>query len=102
MSHASPEAKVLPRGLYSPSCRQGQFSETSIPSLGCLCVRTGAKGRFRAREQISTRYLATRLDGYSLEEPAPPASLLQHRQGSWSPTIDRRAAGDGEGSKVRP
>jgi hypothetical protein len=35
----------------------------------------------------STRLLATRLDGYSLEEPTPPVPLLQHRQGSRSPTI---------------
>src|SRR5215210_4771582 len=37
--------------------------------FGCLCVRTGAKGRFLARREILTRQLATRLDGYSLLEP---------------------------------
>jgi hypothetical protein len=62
------------------------FSETHIHLLGCLCVRTGAKGRFLAREEILTRHLAVRLDGYSLLEPTPRASLLQHRQGSRVPT----------------
>src|SRR5918998_6198340 len=70
--------------LYSPNCRQGYFSETHIQPLGCLCVRTGSKGRFLAREEISTSHLATRLDRYPLEEPTPPASLLQ--QGSRLPT----------------
>src|SRR5215216_6565414 len=64
--------------VYSPSCRQGLFSETPIHPLGCLYVRTGAMGRFLSRGEISTRYLATPLDGYSFLEPTPPAQLLQH------------------------
>src|SRR3712207_6609767 len=33
---------------YSPNCLEGLFPETLIPPLGCLCVGTGAKGRFLA------------------------------------------------------
>src|SRR5918997_5127028 len=66
--------------------RQLWFPETPIRPLRCLCVKTGAKGRFLAREEISTRHLATRLDRYSLLEPTPPAALQQHRQGSRVPT----------------
>jgi len=32
------------RCFYSPSCRQGKFSETSMQPCGSLCVRIGAKG----------------------------------------------------------
>jgi hypothetical protein len=56
----------LLRCLYSPNFRQGLFSETPIHPLGCLCVRTGAKGRFSRRRDVSSRHLATRLDRYSL------------------------------------
>ncbi len=44
---------------------KGVFSETPIHPLGCLCVRTGVKGRFCNRLQNTTKHLATRLDGYS-------------------------------------
>jgi len=70
-----PQPKLSP-GLYSPGCRQGGFPETSIQPIGCLCVRTGAKGRLARRRHNSTRHLATRLDGYSLEEPTPPAPSI--------------------------
>ncbi len=76
----------LPCCLYSPDCRQGVFPETPIRPFVYLCVRSGAKGRFLAREEISTSHLGTRLDGYSLEEPTPPAPLQKHRQGSRLPT----------------
>ncbi len=36
---------------------QGGFSETPIYTLGCLCVRTEARGRFLARGEISTKHL---------------------------------------------
>ncbi len=48
----------LPRCLYSLDCLEGVFSETHIQPLGCLCVRTGAKGRFLARGEILTKQLA--------------------------------------------
>ena len=35
----------LPYCLYSPSCRQGEFSETHMQPVASLCVRPGAKGR---------------------------------------------------------
>ncbi len=71
---------------YSPNSRQGSFSETPIHSLGCLCVRIGAKGGFLVWVEISTRDLATRLNGDSLLEPTLPAPLLQHRYSSRVPT----------------
>src|SRR5215208_4634791 len=58
-------SRRMPRCRYSPNCRQGVFSETPIHPLGCLCVRTGAMGRFLARGQILSSHLAIRLDGYS-------------------------------------
>jgi hypothetical protein len=45
------------------------FTLSDAYALGSI----GAKGRFLARGEISTSHLATRLDGYSLEEPMPPA-----------------------------
>src|SRR5215217_6106309 len=62
MAHATARVPAV----YTPSCRQGVFSETPIHPFGCLCFRTGAKGRFLARKEISTSHPATRLDRYSL------------------------------------
>jgi crotonobetainyl-CoA:carnitine CoA-transferase CaiB-like acyl-CoA transferase len=54
---------------------------------GAYALGPVPRGGFLARGEISTSHLATRLDGYSLEEPTPPAPLLLHRQGSMLPTI---------------
>ena len=44
-----------------PSFRSGYSRKLLFHPLGCLCVRTGAEGRFLTRGEISTRQLATRL-----------------------------------------
>src|SRR5215216_894691 len=48
-------SRRMPRCRYSPNCRQGVFSETPIHPLGCLCVRTGAKGRLARQRHNSTQ-----------------------------------------------
>src|SRR5215218_10100720 len=63
--------RMLPRRFYSPSCRQGEDSETPIHPLGCLCVRTGAKRSFGSVPPLMSRQLATRLDGYSGPRAVP-------------------------------
>ena len=66
--------------FYSPTCREGKFSETLIQRGETLSNRTGAKHDLRFDRTGFFMHLATRLDGYAVRHSGPKENLRSHER----------------------